>query len=78
MRKNSSYNVKMGTGRILKYVADARYEQTKEIYILNQMEEKKVKNVQMPVKRITKKQLTRHFNVESSPSIPSLGKWPSS
>lgn len=64
----------MGNGRILKQVAAVRYAQAEDTYILNQMDEKRVKYVHVPVAIITAIKLTRHFRVERSPSVPSWGK----
>lgn len=61
---------------MLKWVTYARKEQANDTQILNQMEEKKVKYVDMVVRSITVVMETRQFNVERSPSVPSWGKWP--
>lgn len=60
----------MGDGLILRRVAEAKDAQDKPMYILNQIDEKKVRNVKTPVKDNTSAKFTKHFAVESSPSVP--------
>lgn len=60
----------------MKCVAVASNAQAVVTYILNQTEAKRVRNVHTPVKNTTNAKFKRHFHIESSPSIPSRGKWP--
>ena len=55
---------------------EAIYAQTKLTCILNQMDEKKVRNVNMPVRAITTEKFAKYFMIETSPSVPWLGKCP--